>query len=144
MSGNEKVHFAQHWASREHDMMPLYINLTPLEKRKNKTDRHGLRAEEVGSDHVYVNNCMMSRIANSVPWRRIRKVCRGLRKLAYRTVCSATTFEGKGGDAASKTLASKYEAVLQKIGLECIEFSVRLRKIRYGSGFTTHILAILL
>ena len=48
------------------------------------------------------------------------------------------------GDATSKTLDSKYEAVLQKIGLECIEFSVRLQKLRYGSGFTTQILAILL
>ena len=87
---------------------------------------------------------MMSCIANSAPLQRIRKVCRGLRKLAYQTVCSSTTFEGTGGDAASKTLASKYEAVLQKIGLECIEFSVRLQKFRYGNGFTTHILAILL
>ena len=52
--------------------------------------------------------------------------------------------EGTGGDAASKTLASRYEAVLQKTGLElCIEFSVRLQKIRYGSGFTTQILAII-
>ena len=25
--------------------------------------------EEVGSDHVYVNKCMMSRIANSIPLR---------------------------------------------------------------------------
>ena len=34
--------------------------------------------------------------------------------------------------------------MLQKIGLECIEFSMRLQKFRYGSGFTTQILAILL
>ena len=93
---------------------------------------------------MYVNKCMMSRIANSIPLRRIRKVCRGLRHLAHSTFCSSTTFEGTGGDAASKTLASKYEAVLQKIGLECIKFSVRLQKFRYGSGFTTQILAILL
>ena len=58
--------------------------------------------------------------------------------------CSSTTFEGTGEDAASKTLASKYEAVLQKIGLECIEFSVRLQKFRYSSGFTTQILDIVL
>ena len=41
----------------------------------------------------------------------------GLRYLAYGTFCSSTTFEGTGGDAASKTLACKYEIVLQKIGL---------------------------
>ena len=58
---------------------------------------------------------------------RIRKVCRGLRYLAYRMFCSSTTFEGTGGDAALKTLACKYGAVLQKIGLECIEFSVKLQ-----------------
>ena len=58
-----------------------------------------------------------------------------VRYLAYRMFCSSTSFEGTGGDAASKTLASKYGAVLQKIGLECIEFSVRLQKFRYGSGF---------
>ena len=71
--------------------------------------------EEVGSDHVYVHKCMMSRIANSISLRRIRKVCIGLRHLAYRTFCNSTTFEGTGGDAASKTLAFKYGAVLQKI-----------------------------
>ena len=59
-------------------------------------------------------------------------------------VCSSTTFEGTGEDAASKTLPSKQEAGLQKIGFECIDFSVRLQKFRYGSGFTTQILAILL
>ena len=81
-------------------------------------------------------------------WKRsrvrqgIRKVCRGLRYLAYKTFCSSTTFEGKGEGATSKTLGSKYEAVLQKIGLECIEFSVKLQKFRYGSGFTTQIPAI--
>ena len=47
--------------------------------------------------------------------------------MAYRTFCISTIFEGTGGDAASKTLVSKYEAVLQKIGLECIKFSVRLQ-----------------
>ena len=33
--------------------------------------------------------------------------------------------------------------MLQKIGPECIVFSVRLQKFRYGSGFTTQLLAIL-
>ena len=79
-----------------------------------------------------------------IPLRSIRKECRSLRYLAYRTFCSSTTFEGTSGDAASKTLAFKYEAVLQKIGLECIKFSARLQKFWYGSGFTTQILAILL
>ena len=63
---------------------------------------------------------------------------------SLQNVCSTTTIEGTSGDAASKTLASKYEAVLQKIGLECIEFSVKLQKFRYGSNFTTQNLAILL
>ena len=75
----------------------------------------------------------MLRIANSIPLRRIRKAGRDLRYLAYRTFCSFITFEGTGGDAASKTLACKYGAVLQKIGLECIEFSVRL-----GTRLYTH------
>ena len=34
--------------------------------------------------------------------------------------------------------------MLHKIGLECIQFSVRLQKFRYGSGFIAQILAILL
>ena len=80
---------------------------------------HPAASEEVGSDHVYINKHMMSRIVNSIPLR-IRKVCRGLWYLAYRTFCSSATFEGTGGDAASKILACKYGAVLQKIGLECI------------------------
>ena len=90
-------------------------------------------SEEVGSNHVYVKKRIMLRIANSIPLRRIRKAGRGLRYLAYRTFCSFITFEGTGGDAASKTLACKYGAVLQKIGLECIEFSVRL-----GTRLYTH------
>ena len=32
---------------------------------------HASEAEEVGSDHVYVNKRMMSRIANNIPLRRI-------------------------------------------------------------------------
>ena len=79
---------------------------------------------------MYVNKHMMSLIANSIPLRRIQKVCRGLWYLAYSTFCSSTTFEGTGEDATSKTLACKYGAVLQKIRLECIEFSVRLQKFR--------------
>ena len=98
----------------------------------------------------------MSRIADS-PLRRIRKVCRVVRYLAYRKFCSSTIFEGiggdaalackyggmqsdavlglkevlqgVGGDAASKTLACKYGAVLQKIGLGCSGFSVSLQNI---------------
>ena len=45
---------------------------------------HGVATDEVRSDHVYVNKRMMSCIANSIPLRRMRKVCRGLRYLAYR------------------------------------------------------------
>ena len=49
---------------------------------------------------LYVNKRVMSRIGNNVPLRRIRKVCRGLRYLVYRTSCSSTNFEGTDGDAA--------------------------------------------
>ena len=59
-------------------------------------------------------------------------------------VCSSTIFEGLSGDAASKSLACKYGAVLQKIGLKYIKFSMRLQKFWCGSDFTTQILAILL
>ncbi len=70
----------------------------------------------VGSDHMYVNEMpMMSRKANSIPLRRLWKVSRGIRYLAYRTFCSSTTFEGTGGDAPSKTMGCKYGAVMQKI-----------------------------
>ena len=44
-----------------------------------------VNSEEVGSDHVYVKNNIMLRIANSIPLRRIRKAGRDLRYLAYRT-----------------------------------------------------------
>lgn len=39
--------------------------------------------KEVESDLVYVNKCTMSHIPNSIPLRKIQKVCRGLRYLAY-------------------------------------------------------------
>ena len=71
---------------------------------------------------------MMSRIGNSIPLRRIQKVCRGLRYLAYKTFCRSTTFEGMGGNDPSKTLACRYRAVLQKIGPECNAFLERLHK----------------
>ena len=41
---------------------------------------------------------------------------------------SSPAFEGTGGDAQSKTLACKYGAVLQKIGLECSGYAVNLPK----------------
>ena len=72
---------------------------------------------------------MMSRIASSIQLRRIRRYAEVYGYLAYRTFCSSTTFEGMGGDAASKNLASKYEAVLKKIGLECSGLSESLQNI---------------
>ena len=60
-------------------------------------------AEEVGINHVYVNKCMLSRIANSILLKRIQKVYRGVRYLPQRTFCSSTTFEGTGEDAPSET-----------------------------------------
>ena len=99
---------------------------------------------------MYVNKCMSYIIYDDVTYSQQHSIemntegCRGLRYLAYRTLCSSTTFEGTGGDVASKTLACKYGAVPQKIRLECIKFSVRLQKFQYGSDFSTQILVVLL
>ena len=83
----------------------------------------GGESEEVGSDHVhvYVSKRMMSHIANSILLRRIQKVCRGLRYLAYRTFCSSTTFEGTGGSAASITLQVWSCAAERRLGLNSVD-----------------------
>ena len=68
--------------------------------------------------YVIVVNKRMSRI-----W----KVCRGLDLYGIWPTECFVALQPSGGDAALKTLACKYGAVLQKIGLECIKFSVKLQ-----------------
>ena len=70
--------------------------------------------EESGGYHVSVKYCMMSLTVYSIPWRRIRKLCKVIRYLAQRMLYFSTTFEGTVGYATSKTLACECGTVMRK------------------------------
>ena len=53
-------------------------------------------------------------VTYSVPWRRIRKLCKVVRYLAKRTLYISTTFEGTVGYTPSKTLDFECETVMWK------------------------------